>query len=93
MLQQYKNIFYFHLLYNNLKNLSTIGGKKFSKELIALGKISYRKIIKGDWEPNKVLKNRYVLIIGPGLSVLKYKLIGVIIVKRKDPKTNKDIQL
>lgn len=72
-------------IYNNLKNLSTIGGKKFSKELIALGKISYRKIIKGDWEPNKVLKNRYVLIIGPGLSVLKYKLKIIRFIKKNKP--------
>ena len=32
--------------------------KNLVRELIALGKNSYRKINKGDWEPTKVIKNR-----------------------------------
>ena len=55
-------------IYYNLKNLSTVGGRKFSKELISLGKNYYRKINKGTWNPIKAIKNRNVLIIGPGIS-------------------------
>jgi len=72
-------------IYHNLNNLNTVGGKKFSKELIALGKNSYRKINKGDWEPTKVIKNRYVLIIGPGLSVSKYRLKIIRFIKKNKP--------
>ena len=45
-------------IYNNLDNLSTVGGRKFSKELIALGKNYYKKIKKGDWDPGKVIHNQ-----------------------------------
>ena len=38
-------------IYYNLKNLSTVGGRKYSKELISLGKNYYSKINKGTWDP------------------------------------------
>tara|TARA_A100001015_G_C15036634_1_gene736721 strand:+ start:2526 stop:4118 length:1593 start_codon:yes stop_codon:yes gene_type:complete len=60
------------ILYN-LKNLSTVGGRKFSKELISLGKNYYKKIVKGVWEPANFIKNQNVLVIGPGSSIIKYK--------------------
>ncbi|WP_435098242.1 aldolase catalytic domain-containing protein [Candidatus Pelagibacter bacterium nBUS_27] len=60
-------------IYENLKRLSTVGGNKFSKELIALGKNYYNRVNKGSWEPSKVVKNQNVLIIGPCESVIKYK--------------------
>ena len=60
-------------IYYNLKNLSTVGGRKYSKELISLGKNYYRKINKGTWDPITDIKNRNVLIIGPGISATKYK--------------------
>ena len=60
-------------IYSNLNYLSTIGGKKFSNELISLGKNYYKTIRKGSWSPEKMLKKKDVLIIGPGLSVYKYK--------------------
>ena len=40
----------------NLNNLSSVGGRKFSKELISLGKNYYSKINRGDWEPANLLK-------------------------------------
>ena len=43
-------------IYYNLKNLSTVGGRKYSKELISLGKNYYRKINKGNWEPIRTIK-------------------------------------
>jgi len=60
-------------IYENLKRLSTVGGNKFSKELIALGENYYNKVNKGSWEPSKVIKNQNVVIIGPGKSVIRYK--------------------
>ena len=57
----------------NLDNLSSVGGRKFSKELISLGKNYYKKINKGDWEPVNLIRNRNVLVIGPGPSTHKYK--------------------
>ena len=72
-------------IYNNLKNLSTVGGRKFSKELISLGKKYYRKINKGDWDPSTVIKNRNVLIIGPGISVNKFKSNIIKFIKKNKP--------
>ena len=68
----------------NLKNLSSVGGRKFSKELISLGKNYYRKINRGDWEPANLLKDRNVLVIGPGSSIIKYKKI-IKFIKKNTP--------
>ena len=60
-------------VYSNLNYLRTVGGRKFSKELISLGKNFYKKINKGNWEPANILKDKNVLIIGPGQTLKKYK--------------------
>ena len=60
-------------IYFNLKYLRTVGGRKFSKELIAVGKNFYKKVNKGSWTPSELLKKKDALIIGPGESTLKYK--------------------
>ena len=57
-------------IYYNLKYLSSVGGKKYSKELITLGKNYFKKTSMGEWEPISVLKNREVLIIGPESQLL-----------------------
>ena len=57
----------------NLNYLKSVGGKKFSNELISLGKNFYKKVNKGNWSPSELLKNKNVLILGPGKSVLKNK--------------------
>mgnify|MGYP001329414692 CR=1 FL=1 len=72
------------ILYN-LDKLSTVGGRKFSKELISLGKNYYRKINKGDWEPSNLIKNRNVLVIGPGSSVIKYRNKIIKFIKKNQP--------
>ena len=72
-------------IYYNLKNLSTVGGRKFSKELISLGKNYYRKVNKGTWDPISAIKNRNVLIIGPGISVNKYKSKIIKFIKKNKP--------
>ena len=60
-------------IYSNLNYLSTVGGKKYSKELISLGKNFYKAINKGTWQPKKVIKNKDVLILGPGKSITDNK--------------------
>ena len=72
-------------IYYNLKYLSSVGGKKYSKELITLGKNYYKKTSMGEWEPISVLKNREVLIIGPGESVIKHKLKLLKFIKKNKP--------
>ncbi len=72
-------------IYNNLDNLSTVGGRKFSKELITLGKNYYKKISKGDWDPSKTILNQNILIIGPGTSLKKYKHKIIRFIKKNKP--------
>ena len=59
--------------------------KSFSNELISLGKNYYKTIRKGFWSPEKMLKKKDVLIIGPGLSVYKYKKKILNFIKKKRP--------
>ena len=72
-------------IYSNLTNLSTLGGRKFSKELISLGKNYYKKMNKGDWEPRKVIKDRNILVIGPGSSNIRYRLKILKFIKKYKP--------
>ena len=67
-------------IYSNLNYLSTVGGKKFSNELIALGKNFYKDVKKGTWRPIDLIKNKNVLIIGPckSTSIYKKKIIKFI---------------
>ena len=60
-------------IYSNLKYLKTLGGRKFSKELVTVGKNFYKKAIKGNWISSELLKNKDTLIIGPGDSIFKYR--------------------
>jgi 4-hydroxy 2-oxovalerate aldolase len=69
----------------NLKNLSSVGGRKFSKELISLGKNYYSRINPGNWEPANLLKDRNVLVIGPGSSIIKYKKKMMNFIKKNKP--------
>ena len=65
--------------------MSTVGGRKFSEELISLGKNYYRKINKGTWCPIRAIKNRNVLIIGPGISAVKYKSKIIKFIEKNKP--------
>ena len=60
-------------IYSNLNYLNTVGGKKFSNELIVLGKNFYKDVKKGDWKSIELIKNKDVLIIGPCQSVSTHK--------------------
>ena len=50
------NLFDTEDIYSNLNYLSTVGGKKYSKELISLGKKLYKNVNKGTWDPIRLLK-------------------------------------
>jgi len=60
-------------IYSNLNYLSTVGGRKFSNELISLGKNFYKNVKMGSWKPIDLIKNKDVIIIGPGKTTLTYK--------------------
>jgi len=72
-------------IYSNLNYLSTVGGKKFSNELIALGKNFYKDVKKGSWKPNEKLKDKDVLIIGPGKSTILHKNKIIKFIKKYKP--------
>jgi len=65
--------------------LSTVGGKKYSKELISLGKNFYKNVKKGTWEPKKVIQDKNVLIIGPGNSIINNKNLVIRFIKKHKP--------
>jgi len=69
----------------NLDKLNTVGGKKFSKELILLGKNYYKKNNKGDWDPKNFIKDKNILVIGPGKSMVKYKEKIIKFIKKTKP--------
>lgn len=79
------NLFDTDDIYSNLNYLSTVGGKKYSNELITLGKKFYKNVNKGNWQPNKVIKNKEVLIIGPGNSLVTNKKKIIKFIKKYKP--------
>ncbi len=72
-------------IYSNLNYLRTVGGRKFSNELISPGKNFYNKIKKGNWEPQNMLKDKNVLIIGPGKSLINQKKKIIRFIKKNKP--------
>lgn len=72
-------------IYSNLNYLNSIGGKKFSKELITLRKNLFKVIKKGNWTPVNLLQNKQVIIIGPGDSVIKHKNKIIKFIKKNKP--------
>jgi len=79
------NLFDIDDIYSNLDYLSTVGGKKYSKELISLGKNFYKNVKKGTWEPKKVIQDKNVLIIGPGNSIINNKNLVIRFIKKHKP--------
>ena len=71
-------------IYSNLNYLSTVGGKKYSKELISLGKNFYRAINKGA-ATKKVIKNKDILILGPGKSIKDNRNLIIKFIKKYKP--------
>ena len=79
------NLFDTDDIYSNLDYLSTVGGRKYSNELITLGKKFYKKISKGDWNPKKVIEGKDVLILGPGKSIKQNKNLVLRFIKKHKP--------
>ena len=72
-------------IYSNLNYLKSVGGQKYSKELITLGKKLYKNANKGNWKPYEIIKNKNVLIIGPGNSIKNYKIQILRFIKKNKP--------
>ncbi len=51
------------------------GGKKFSLSNLELARHFYTDKIEGNWEPETVLKNKSILILGSGPGIKKYQSI------------------
>lgn len=79
------NLFDTEDIYSNLDYLSTVGGKKYSNELIALGKNFYKNIKRGKWQPKKIIEGKDVLILGPGKSVIDNKTLIIRFIKKYKP--------
>ena len=79
------NLFDIEDIYSNLNYLSTVGGKKYSKELISLGENYYKIVKQGTWEPLNIIKNKNVLILGPGDSLTKNKKKIIKFIKKFKP--------
>ncbi len=58
---------------NNINHLSKIGGKSYIKELINSNEQLYRGKDIGTWKPSDYLKNKKMLILGPGQNLQKNK--------------------
>ena len=72
-------------IYSNLDKLKGVGGRKFSKELITLGKNYYKRKTKGSWQPEEDLKNKNILILGPGKTVHVFKKKIIRFITKKNP--------
>ena len=79
------NLFDTEDIYSNLDYLSTVGGKKYSNELISLGKNFYKNINRGNWQPKKIIEGKDVLILGPGKSVIDNKSFIIRFIKKYKP--------
>ena len=79
------NLFDTEDIYSNLDYLSTVGGRKYSNELITLGKKFYKKINKGSWSPKKIIEGKDVLILGPGKSINHNKNLVIRFIKKYKP--------
>ena len=79
------NLFDTEDIYSNLDYLSTVGGKKYSDELISLGKNFYKNINRGNWQPKKIIEGKDVLILGPGKSVIDNKSFIIRFIKKYKP--------
>jgi len=51
-----------------IEHLRSVGGKKFSVEIMEQGRQMYGQDARGNWEPSSVLAGREVLILGAGPS-------------------------
>lgn len=79
------NSFTIEDIYSNLNYLRSAGGKKYSKELITLGKKLYKNVNRGVWQPKKIIKDKDILIIGPGNSIKKNKIKILKFIKKNKP--------
>ena len=68
-----------------IDSLKTVGGKKFSKDLIKTYRQNYSGKSKGSFVPSRSLKNKNVLILGSGPGVKEHKLALENFIKKFKP--------
>jgi len=56
-----------------IENLSKVGGKKFSLEMLESGRNFYKGKPNGNWLPSSIIEGKEVLIIGSGPSSIRHK--------------------
>ena len=61
------------------------GGKKFNIENLKIAGQFYSGKPKGKWKPDKLLKDREILILGSGPGIKKYKLAIENFIEKKNP--------
>jgi 4-hydroxy 2-oxovalerate aldolase len=68
-----------------IDHLKIKGGKKFSLSNLELARNFYSDKIEGNWEPEKILKNKSILILGSGPGIKKYQSIIENFIKNTQP--------
>ena len=74
-----------HEILNALNSLSNIDSTNFSTEVLREAIYTKKVIKEGEWVATDWLKNKEVLIVGAGQSVLKYKDLILKYIERKNP--------
>ena len=69
----------------NIEYLGKYGGKSYVKELINQNEQAFIGPDTGTWKPSDYLKDRNILILGPGSNIKKYHSKIVKFIKNKKP--------
>ena len=72
-------------IFNSLEFLSKVKSTSYSDESLRQSIFSNKIISRGKWDATDWLKNRDVLIIGPGNSIIKYKKYLLKYIINKNP--------
>lgn len=68
-----------------LDHLKVQGGKKFSLSNLETARKFFSGKPKGDWQPEKLLKNKSILVLGSGPGINKYKYAIETYIKNNSP--------
>ena len=68
-----------------IDHLKVKGGKKFSLNNLELARHFYSNKTEGNWEPEKILKNKSILILGSGPGVKRYQSVIESFIEKTQP--------
>lgn len=68
-----------------IDHLKSVGGKKFSNEIMEAGRQVYGGEMAGTWAPETIIRGRDVIIIGAGPSVVNHKVAIENFIKKTQP--------